>query len=89
MGRARDCPIDAVSFAFNDRRFFFILSLDSHDSFTNGDEMMFMHFAFASFSDFIKMGRHGDYVWIAYAIVFIALTVQWRYAKKSQKNAKN
>lgn len=30
---------------------------------------------FASFSDFLAMGRHGLYVWTAYGICFVVLAV--------------
>ncbi|WP_346839615.1 heme exporter protein CcmD [Microbulbifer sp. SAOS-129_SWC] len=34
-----------------------------------------MQFQFASFSDFLAMGGHGIYVWIAYGVSFVALAV--------------
>jgi len=32
-----------------------------------------VHFQFASFSDFLAMGGHGVYVWVAYGVSFVAL----------------
>ena len=31
--------------------------------------------SFESFSDFLAMGKHGLYVWSAYGICFIVLTI--------------
>jgi heme exporter protein D len=44
---------------------------------------------FESFSEFVAMGGHGAYIWSCYLIVFIALFIQFKLAKRMlTKNAK-
>ena len=42
-----------------------------------------MHFQFSSLQDFLVMGGHGLYVWMAYGtvaavVIYLAVSVSWR-----------
>ena len=41
-----------------------------------------MPMAFSTVSEFLKMGHHGIYVWVAYGTVFLVLFIQWWIIKR-------
>lgn len=47
-----------------------------------------MELYFNSLSDFFAMGGHGYYIWLCYAIVFIAFLVQYFFAVKGVAHSK-
>jgi len=41
---------------------------------------------FHNFEEFIEMGGHGFYVWLAYAVVLFALVAYFVYSNRSAKS---
>ncbi|GAB2883226.1 heme exporter protein CcmD [Microbulbifer echini] len=45
-----------------------------------------MQFQFSSFADFLAMDGHGIYVWISFAVTFIALAAMALYPRLARRH---